>query len=235
MSAARAAAGMKPVIVHQGGRGTPRARARSPRIPARSPAPTRCTRRRSAAPACCGWRTCASCSTRRRSWRAARVSGDRLAILTNGGGAGVLATDGLIDEGGRLAELAPATLAALDAVLPPTWTPRQPGRHHRRRARRRYAARSGALLEDRGVEARPGAELPDRRSPPASRRRRRWSPRSGPGRGVPVLASWVGDSAPVIAARRAVEAHRVPVYDTARAGGARRSCTWCATGAARRS
>jgi acetyltransferase len=31
--------------------------------------------------------------------------GDRLAILTNGGGAGVLATDALIAAGGQLAEL----------------------------------------------------------------------------------------------------------------------------------
>src|SRR5579859_1322092 len=43
--------------------------------------------------------------------------GDRLAILTNGGGPGVLATDTLIELGGTLARLAPATTAALDRVL----------------------------------------------------------------------------------------------------------------------
>ena len=48
--------------------------------------------------------------------------GDRLAILTNGGGVGVLATDALIDEGGRLAALSDETLAALDQVLPRTWS-----------------------------------------------------------------------------------------------------------------
>ena len=48
--------------------------------------------------------------------------GDRLAILTNGGGVGVLATDDLIDEGGRLAALAPETVEKLDKVLPPTWS-----------------------------------------------------------------------------------------------------------------
>ena len=47
--------------------------------------------------------------------------GDRLAIVTNGGGAGVLATDALIDLGGRLAELAPETIGRLDRVLPATW------------------------------------------------------------------------------------------------------------------
>src|SRR6185295_19446874 len=49
------------------------------------------------------------------------LAGDRLAILTNGGGMGVLATDMLLDLGGRLAELDPATLAKLDAQLPRTW------------------------------------------------------------------------------------------------------------------
>jgi acetyltransferase len=48
--------------------------------------------------------------------------GDRLAIVTNGGGMGVLATDALMDRGGRLAVLAEDTRAALDHVLPPTWS-----------------------------------------------------------------------------------------------------------------
>ena len=37
---------------------------------------------------------------------------ERLAILTNGGGAGIIATDLLIDEGGELAALLPRTIAA---------------------------------------------------------------------------------------------------------------------------
>lgn len=51
-----------------------------------------------------------------------QVWGDRLAILTNGGGAGVLAADRLAQLGGTPAPLSKATLAALDAVLPPTWS-----------------------------------------------------------------------------------------------------------------
>ncbi|MFB2351091.1 acetyl CoA synthetase subunit alpha, partial [Priestia megaterium] len=50
------------------------------------------------------------------------VRGERLAILTNGGGAGVMAVDALAAHGGRLAELAPETVEALNAVLPPTWS-----------------------------------------------------------------------------------------------------------------
>lgn len=48
--------------------------------------------------------------------------GDRLAIVTNGGGLGVLAADALMDVGGVLATLEPATLARLDAGLPATWS-----------------------------------------------------------------------------------------------------------------
>ena len=54
------------------------------------------------------------------------MSGERLTILTNGGGAGVLAADSLADEGGVLAELSPETKEALDAVLPPTWSKGNP-------------------------------------------------------------------------------------------------------------
>ncbi|MAU94964.1 MAG: GNAT family N-acetyltransferase [Fulvimarina sp.] len=51
-----------------------------------------------------------------------RIGGDRLTILTNGGGAGVLAVDALEKLGGRLADMSDATRDALDAVLPPMWS-----------------------------------------------------------------------------------------------------------------
>ncbi|MES2971978.1 MAG: bifunctional acetate--CoA ligase family protein/GNAT family N-acetyltransferase [Pseudomonadota bacterium] len=51
------------------------------------------------------------------AWR-----GERLAVLTNGGGAGVLAADALSLGGGKLAVLDKATLDALDACLPATWS-----------------------------------------------------------------------------------------------------------------
>lgn len=52
-----------------------------------------------------------------RPWR-----GERLALLTNGGGAGVLAADALALEGGVLAQLSGETLKALDALLPASWS-----------------------------------------------------------------------------------------------------------------
>ena len=62
--------------------------------------------------------------------------GDRLAIVTNGGGAGVLAVDALEAAGGRLATLAPETIERPRPGAASDLEPGQSGRHHRRRARR---------------------------------------------------------------------------------------------------
>jgi acetyltransferase len=51
-----------------------------------------------------------------------RTRGPRLAIVTNAGGPGVLATDALIRAGGELAELSPETINELDALLPEAWS-----------------------------------------------------------------------------------------------------------------
>ena len=48
--------------------------------------------------------------------------GDRLSILTNGGGAGVLAADAAAAQGVPLAELGDALRQELDAVLPANWS-----------------------------------------------------------------------------------------------------------------
>ena len=48
--------------------------------------------------------------------------GNRLLILTNGGGPGAMAADHTADLGVPLAELTPATIEALNAVLPSVWS-----------------------------------------------------------------------------------------------------------------
>jgi acetyltransferase len=79
--------------------------------------------------------------------------GRRLAILTNGGGIGVLAVDRLINLGGVLAELCPATRARLDAVLPTTWSKANPVDIVGDADAARYAAALEALLADPGNDA----------------------------------------------------------------------------------
>jgi len=58
--------------------------------------------------------------------RCRTIRGDRLLILTNGGGPGVLATDAHVSGGGRMAELDPQSLASLDQVLPAGWSRSNP-------------------------------------------------------------------------------------------------------------
>ncbi len=55
-----------------------------------------------------------------------RPKGRRLAVVTNAGGPGVLATDALVAEGGELAQLSPATVEALNEILPPAWSHANP-------------------------------------------------------------------------------------------------------------
>ena len=54
--------------------------------------------------------------------RARPLAGDRLTIMTNGGGPGVMATDALIASQGQLASLSDETRTRLDASLPATWS-----------------------------------------------------------------------------------------------------------------
>jgi acetyltransferase len=54
------------------------------------------------------------------------IAGNRLAILTNGGGFGVLAVDSLVDQGYAPSELSAATMERLDAGMPPLWSHANP-------------------------------------------------------------------------------------------------------------
>lgn len=55
-----------------------------------------------------------------------RPQGNRLTIVTNAGGPGVLATDSLVRGGGHLTPLAPETHQALDNCLPAEWSHHNP-------------------------------------------------------------------------------------------------------------
>jgi acetyltransferase len=79
--------------------------------------------------------------------------GKRLAILTNGGGLGVLAVDRLIDLGGVLAGISPQTAAQLDSVLPPTWSKGNPVDIVGDADAARYGAALEALLADEENDA----------------------------------------------------------------------------------
>ncbi len=79
-------------------------------------------------------------------------SGDRLALVSNGGGIGVMATDVLIEKKGRLAELSPETISRLNSVLPAAWSRSNPVDIVDDEPCR-YVDAIKALLEDKGVDA----------------------------------------------------------------------------------
>ncbi|MGA3091693.1 MAG: bifunctional acetate--CoA ligase family protein/GNAT family N-acetyltransferase [Terriglobales bacterium] len=55
-----------------------------------------------------------------------RPKGNRLCIVTNAGGPGVLATDALVQGGGVLAEISPESMVAYNQLLPPSWSHANP-------------------------------------------------------------------------------------------------------------
>jgi acetyltransferase len=142
-----------------------------------------------------------------------RVRGDRLAILTNGGGAGVMAADALDARGGRLALLSPDTIAAVDKAAPPTWSKSNPVDIIGDADPARYAAALEALLADPGADAVLVMNCPtavadstaaaDAVIATVAQRR------SGP----PVLSCWLGETA-VAEGRRRLSAARIPTHET---------------------
>jgi acetyltransferase len=79
--------------------------------------------------------------------------GGRLAIISNGGGPGILAVDQLAATGGWLAQLAPDTLTLLDAALPPGWSRGNPVDVIGDARAERFAAAVRAASHDPGVDA----------------------------------------------------------------------------------
>ena len=123
--------------------------------------------------------------------------GNRLSILTNGGGIGVLAVDRLVDLGGSLATISRETLNKLDGLLPPTWSRANPVDIAGDADAGRYAVASDALLADRDNDAILVMNVPtalasasDAASAVAAAVRENRSQFHPP---KPVLAVWVGD------------------------------------------
>ena len=123
-------------------------------------------------------------------------SGKRLAILTNGGGLGVLAVDRLADLGGTLAGISPETVRKLDAVLPPIWSRANPVDIVGDADAARYATALEALLQDPENDAVLVMNVPtalaSARRPRGPSRTSRAHHRRTAYRPKPVFAIWVG-------------------------------------------
>ncbi|MCT4656899.1 MAG: bifunctional acetate--CoA ligase family protein/GNAT family N-acetyltransferase [Cohaesibacter sp.] len=82
-----------------------------------------------------------------------KLKGPKLSIITNGGGAGVLAVDDLVDHNGSLATLSDETIAALDAVLPSTWSGANPVDIIGDAGAERYKAALNLVMDDKNSDA----------------------------------------------------------------------------------
>ncbi|MBK8492409.1 MAG: bifunctional acetate--CoA ligase family protein/GNAT family N-acetyltransferase [Saprospirales bacterium] len=138
-----------------------------------------------------------------------RPDDNRLAIITNAGGPGVLATDFLIHKGGRLAKLSKETIQKLNEVLPADWSKSNPIDILGDATPERYSQALSLALEDRGVDgilvilAPQGISSPDE----VARAVGKISHRSR----KPILATWMGEKE-VQTARDILENEKVPNY-----------------------
>lgn len=122
----------------------------------------------------------------------------RLAIVTNGGGAGVLAVDKVIDDKGALAELSPETIEKLDAVLPSTWSRANPVDIIGDAPPERYRAAIDAVAADAGVDALLVMNCPTALADPsAAATAVAGTVRHGLIEGKPLLACWLGSQGAV--------------------------------------
>lgn len=153
MSAARAAARVKPVVVVKSGRMAQGAKAAATHTGALAGADAvyDAAFRRAGVLRVSDLRELFDCAET--LGRIGSPAGKRLAILTNGGGIGVLAIDRLADLGGIPAPMTPDTREKLDAVLPPTWSGANPVDIVGDADASRYAAALQVLLDDPGNDA----------------------------------------------------------------------------------
>ncbi|MGE4291428.1 MAG: GNAT family N-acetyltransferase [Desulfovibrio sp.] len=81
------------------------------------------------------------------------VRGDRLAIVTNGVSAGILAADALLMGGGRLARLSEETKVEVDEIINRRWSRNNPVDLPFNATGKEYADLVRVLLKDKGVDA----------------------------------------------------------------------------------
>lgn len=149
--------------------------------------------------------------------RVPRLSGERLTILTNGGGAGVLAADGMGDANGHLAILSDATRSALDAVLPANWSRANPVDIIGDAPPDRFAATLDILLADRDTQAVLVMNCPTALASSTAVAERVIevvkTHRALSARSVPVLTNWLGEGA-AEEGRRLFAANAIPSFET---------------------
>lgn len=143
--------------------------------------------------------------------RARPLKGDRLAIITNGGGPGVLATDALVSKKGRLAALSDSAIKQLNEALPATWSHGNPIDIIGDAPAERYVRTMEVLLKEPEVDATLFIHAPTAIVPSADIAAAIAPIAKGATRNV--LACWLGGDS-VHDARNIFTQAGIPTYDT---------------------
>jgi acetyltransferase len=211
MSAARAASRMKPVIVVKGGRHKTSAAAAAShtgRLASSDAEYTAAFRR-------AGMLRVASLDELFDAVETLAVAkvprGPRLAVVTNGGGLGVLAVDELVERGGELAVLGDPTLGRLEKVLPPSWSRGNPIDIVGDAPPERFARAVDVMLQDHQCDALLVLHCPTAISPgPEAARAVAAACAGHPGK--PIFTSWIGEQT-AHTARAELTTARIPTYE----------------------
>jgi len=140
-----------------------------------------------------------------------RPQGERLAVVTNGGGPGVMAADRAADLGIPLAQLTQPTIEALKRSLPESWSHGNPIDLIGDADPERYRTAVSACLADEQVDGVLAMLAPQAMTAPADAARAVIEAAKGSSK--PVLACWMGEEQ-TAEARRLLGEARIPVFRT---------------------
>lgn len=137
--------------------------------------------------------------------------GDRLGIVTNAGGPGVMACDALIAAGGKLAKLSDNTMEQLNASLPSMWSHANPVDVIGDDKYKRLAKSSALVLKDQGVDALLVILTPQAMTNIKAAAKAIGELQSDTGK--PILTSWLGGEQ-MAAGVRMLNEYKIPSYST---------------------
>ncbi|MEJ2384922.1 MAG: acetate--CoA ligase family protein, partial [Xanthomonadales bacterium] len=140
-----------------------------------------------------------------------RTAGSRLAVVTNAGGPGVMAADHCTDVGLTLAELAPETIEALNGVLPASWSRNNPVDVLGDAGADRYESAVKLCLEDKGIDAVLVILTPQAQTEPTAVAEHLCALRKKSRK--PILACWMG-SVSVAESRDLFRENNIPYFST---------------------
>jgi len=140
-----------------------------------------------------------------------RPPGRNIAIITNAGGPGVLATDSVIEKGGALAKLSDETMEKLNKVLPPTWSHGNPVDIIGDGDEERYQKAIEICLEDKNIDGLLILCVPQVVANPDKLAERLIDISRKTTK--PIITSFMGEAS-VIHARQILNTNNIPTYDT---------------------